>query len=84
MLSSKDINFVGYTYKNFEIVNDYQAAGIGIYLLYLCGGMIYYVIGLVQVSNSHICTYIYLFFSFLLNNMSEDIEPFYCAFGDLI
>ncbi|KAH9729301.1 AGC kinase family protein [Citrus sinensis] len=24
MLSSKDINFVGYTYKNFEIVNDYQ------------------------------------------------------------
>ncbi|XP_044503030.1 serine/threonine-protein kinase 38-like isoform X2 [Mangifera indica] len=28
MLSSKDINFVGYTYKNFEIVNDYQAAGI--------------------------------------------------------
>ncbi|XP_031284387.1 serine/threonine-protein kinase 38-like [Pistacia vera] len=28
MLSSKDINFVGYTYKNFEIVNDYQAAGM--------------------------------------------------------
>ncbi|CAN6479491.1 unnamed protein product [Victoria cruziana] len=27
MLSSKDINFVGYTYKNFEIVND-QVAGI--------------------------------------------------------
>ncbi|KAL8147710.1 hypothetical protein AgCh_005147 [Apium graveolens] len=24
MLSSKDVNFVGYTYKNFEIVNDYQ------------------------------------------------------------
>ncbi|XP_044493817.1 serine/threonine-protein kinase 38-like isoform X2 [Mangifera indica] len=24
----RDINFVGYTYKNFEIVNDYQAAGI--------------------------------------------------------
>lgn len=30
MLSSKDINFVGYTYKNFEIVNDYQVPGIGI------------------------------------------------------
>lgn len=30
MLSSKDINFVGYTYKNFEIVNDYQASGMGI------------------------------------------------------
>ncbi|OMO50122.1 hypothetical protein CCACVL1_30612, partial [Corchorus capsularis] len=28
MLSSKDINFVGYTYKNFEIVNDYQMPGI--------------------------------------------------------
>ncbi|XP_049346369.1 uncharacterized protein LOC125810908 isoform X1 [Solanum verrucosum] len=28
MLSSKDINFVGYTYKNFEIVNDYQASGM--------------------------------------------------------
>ncbi|XP_062167506.1 uncharacterized protein LOC133873764 [Alnus glutinosa] len=32
MLSSKDINFVGYTYKNFEIVNDHQLLGIGIYL----------------------------------------------------
>ena len=29
MLSSKDINFVGYTYKNFEIVNDHQLPGIG-------------------------------------------------------
>ncbi|KAG0477547.1 hypothetical protein HPP92_012266 [Vanilla planifolia] len=28
MLSSKDINFVGYTYKNFEIVNDPEVAGI--------------------------------------------------------
>ncbi|GLT76903.1 hypothetical protein SLA2020_485370 [Shorea laevis] len=28
MLSSKDINFVGYTYKNFEIVNDDQLPGI--------------------------------------------------------
>ncbi|KAF8401915.1 hypothetical protein HHK36_012866 [Tetracentron sinense] len=28
MLSSKDINFVGYTYKNFEIVNDHQVPGI--------------------------------------------------------
>lgn len=28
MLSSKDINFVGYTYKNFEIVNDYQVLGM--------------------------------------------------------
>lgn len=32
MLSSKDINFVGYTYKNFEIVNDYQVPGMGIAL----------------------------------------------------
>lgn len=32
MLSSKDINFVGYTYKNFEIVNDYQVPGMSIYL----------------------------------------------------
>ena len=30
MLSSKDINFVGYTYKNVEIVNDDQLPGIGI------------------------------------------------------
>ncbi|KAK9146405.1 hypothetical protein Sjap_006308 [Stephania japonica] len=28
MLSSKDINFVGYTYKNFDIVNDHQVPGI--------------------------------------------------------
>ncbi|XP_030553524.1 serine/threonine-protein kinase tricornered isoform X2 [Rhodamnia argentea] len=28
MLSSKDINFVGYTYKNFEIVNDYPVPGM--------------------------------------------------------
>ncbi|KAI3898604.1 hypothetical protein MKW98_000717 [Papaver atlanticum] len=28
MLSSKDINFVGYTYKNFEIVNDHQVPGL--------------------------------------------------------
>ncbi|CAI0434494.1 unnamed protein product [Linum tenue] len=28
MLSSKDLNFVGYTYKNFEIVNDYQVPGM--------------------------------------------------------
>ncbi|KAJ4955910.1 hypothetical protein NE237_012693 [Protea cynaroides] len=28
MLSSKDINFVGYTYKNFEIVTDHQVPGI--------------------------------------------------------
>ncbi|XP_050218225.1 uncharacterized protein LOC126668994 isoform X1 [Mercurialis annua] len=28
MLSSKDINFVGYTYKNFEIVNENQLPGI--------------------------------------------------------
>ncbi|GAB2298386.1 hypothetical protein Dimus_032451 [Dionaea muscipula] len=28
MLSSNDLNFVGYTYKNFEIVNDYHVPGI--------------------------------------------------------
>ncbi|XP_060174814.1 uncharacterized protein LOC132605671 [Lycium barbarum] len=28
MLSSKDINFVGYTYKNFKVVNDYQVPGM--------------------------------------------------------
>ncbi|KAK4752890.1 hypothetical protein SAY87_021688 [Trapa incisa] len=28
MLSSKDIIFVGYTYKNLEIVNDYQVPGM--------------------------------------------------------
>ncbi|TYI00677.1 hypothetical protein ES332_A11G150600v1 [Gossypium tomentosum] len=28
MLSSKDVNFVGYTYKNFEIVNDFQVPGM--------------------------------------------------------
>ncbi|XP_039014254.1 probable serine/threonine-protein kinase ndrB [Hibiscus syriacus] len=28
MLSSKDVNFVGYTYKNVEIVNDNQLPGI--------------------------------------------------------
>lgn len=29
MLSSKDLNFVGYTYKNFDIVNDYQVPEMG-------------------------------------------------------
>ncbi|KAL2230091.1 UNVERIFIED_CONTAM: Serine/threonine-protein kinase 38-like protein [Sesamum indicum] len=28
MLSSKDVNFMGYTYKNFEIVNDHEVPGI--------------------------------------------------------
>ncbi|XP_072953983.1 uncharacterized protein [Typha angustifolia] len=28
MLSSKDVNFVGYTYKNFEIVNDHNVPGL--------------------------------------------------------
>lgn len=28
MLSSKDVNFMGYTYKNFEIVNDHELPGI--------------------------------------------------------
>ncbi|GAB4850886.1 hypothetical protein Ancab_030187 [Ancistrocladus abbreviatus] len=28
MLSSKDVNFVGYTYKNFEIVNNHEVPGI--------------------------------------------------------
>ncbi|GAU43428.1 hypothetical protein TSUD_334910, partial [Trifolium subterraneum] len=33
MLSSKDLNFVGYTYKNFEIVNDYQVPGMEGYIV---------------------------------------------------
>ncbi|KAL1536145.1 non-specific serine/threonine protein kinase [Salvia divinorum] len=28
MLSSKDMNFMGYTYKNFEIVNDHEVPGM--------------------------------------------------------
>ncbi|KAL0347938.1 UNVERIFIED_CONTAM: hypothetical protein Sangu_1021600 [Sesamum angustifolium] len=28
MLPSKDANFMGYTYKNFEIVNDHEVSGI--------------------------------------------------------
>ncbi|KAI7754372.1 hypothetical protein M8C21_025604 [Ambrosia artemisiifolia] len=28
MLSSKDVNFMGYTYKNFEIVNEHEVPGI--------------------------------------------------------
>ncbi|XP_042467882.1 serine/threonine-protein kinase tricornered-like [Zingiber officinale] len=28
MLSSKDLNFMGYTYKNFEIVHDHEVPGI--------------------------------------------------------
>ena len=35
MLSSKDLNFMGYTYKNFEIVNDHVVPGIGI-IFFLC------------------------------------------------
>lgn len=33
MLSSKDLNFMGYTYKNFEIVHDHEVPQIGIVLL---------------------------------------------------
>lgn len=32
MLSSKDVNFMGYTYKNFEIVNDNDVSQMGTYL----------------------------------------------------
>jgi len=32
MLSSKDVNFVGYTYKNFEIVQDANVPGVGEFL----------------------------------------------------
>ncbi|GAA0166697.1 non-receptor serine/threonine protein kinase [Lithospermum erythrorhizon] len=32
MLLSKDVNFMGYTYKNFEIVNDHDVEGIGMLL----------------------------------------------------
>ncbi|XP_039032555.1 serine/threonine-protein kinase tricornered-like [Hibiscus syriacus] len=28
MLSSKDVNFMGYTYKNFEIANDFEVPGM--------------------------------------------------------
>jgi hypothetical protein len=35
MLSSKDLNFVGYTYKNFELVNEHEASGIGFFFLFL-------------------------------------------------
>lgn len=31
MLSSMDTNFVGYTYKNYEIVNEHHMPGIGKY-----------------------------------------------------
>lgn len=31
MLSSKDVNFMGYTYKNFEIVNDNDVSQMGTY-----------------------------------------------------
>uniref|UniRef100_M1CE97 non-specific serine/threonine protein kinase n=2 Tax=Solanum tuberosum TaxID=4113 RepID=M1CE97_SOLTU len=33
MLSSKDINFVGYTYKNFKVVNDCQVPGMGTFFV---------------------------------------------------
>ncbi|KAG4397637.1 hypothetical protein AAZX31_10G171200 [Glycine max] len=37
MLSSKDVNFVGYTYKNYEIVNDDQLPEIGLYIFnFMC------------------------------------------------
>lgn len=35
MLSSKDMNFMGYTYKNFEIVNDHEVPGMGKYYFVL-------------------------------------------------
>ncbi|CAN1279329.1 Serine/threonine-protein kinase 38-like [Linum perenne] len=41
MLSSKDINFVGYTYKNFEIVNDHQLPGIARYMLAYCRNILF-------------------------------------------
>lgn len=50
MLSSKDLNFVGYTYKNFEIVNDYQVPGMGISLFSLYTCKLFYVNMLLQGS----------------------------------
>lgn len=29
MIPSQDVNFVGYTYKNFEIVKEHHLPGIG-------------------------------------------------------
>lgn len=29
MLPSKDVNFMGYTYKNFQIVNEHEVPSIG-------------------------------------------------------
>lgn len=67
MLSSKDLNFVGYTYKNFEIVNDYQVPGMGTSLsLSFIPRMLFIILCLLQCSIfKHIClllleVYLYL------------------------
>jgi hypothetical protein len=44
MISSKDLNFVGYTYKNFEIVSDYQVPGMGMFHFSLSSCILFYVI----------------------------------------
>lgn len=51
MLSSKDVNFVGYTYKNFEIVQDAHVPGVG----KLCFGLfmeIVFFVGAFLIPNS--------------------------------
>ncbi|KAL8107550.1 hypothetical protein AgCh_024100 [Apium graveolens] len=59
MLSSKDVNFVGYTYKNFEIINDYQVPRMsgtkrwGTGTLLLTGGSTRVVDLIVHVSELH-------------------------------
>lgn len=34
MLPSKDVNFMGYTYKNFEIVNEHEVPGVGMLFIF--------------------------------------------------
>lgn len=74
MLSSKDINFVGYTYKNFEIVNDYQVPGIGELSLLYMRTFLSVLQGLIMVS-FFICTCVGQ------NNISKDSEIPVCAWS---
>lgn len=50
MLPSKDVNFVGYTYKNFEIVQDANVPGVGKHIKLITSAQIEVAMYLVHVN----------------------------------
>lgn len=70
MLSSKDVNFVGYTYKNFEIVQDANVPGVGEFLVFFAFRLISFLcnrLQIVTISIFHLTSYEAVCLSVVLN-----------------